>query len=342
MAIIDYPYRVDFYALFRIEKRTNRLIGNSVPNQSRDLNELMDKQISQRVLSREIATIPTFKGKKTAKADFDAEAEENRWRVGRIFWLDDPEAFEQFKVQPTDLGESMQEEKNAMSMLDLLLGSSASLLSGQAATSDPGAPGNKTAMMINQSNLRMDDPISTLRDGVSQLGNICLSHMYQFGPPIISYVADGQNGTAVKSLKKKFLRSGIKMAMAGMNVVDNPESEMSKWFALGAQLMQLEPMFAQNPDARMEVWKMAMNAGRVPNRNKLLPSPEQVQQKQIAMMAEAQKQVQVQQAVAGVVQAKEKEKQRFADLREGLARRALVKKAAAVAAGEEGNAPEDQ
>lgn len=111
MAVMEYPYRVDFYALFRIEKRPNRLIGNSVPNQSRDLNHLMDTQATQRVLSREITTVPSFKAKKSAKGDFDPEAEENRWRPGAIFWLEDPEAFDQFKVQPTDLGESMQEER---------------------------------------------------------------------------------------------------------------------------------------------------------------------------------------------------------------------------------------
>jgi hypothetical protein len=342
---MDYPYRVDFYALFRISKRTNRLIGESIPVQSRDLNELMDRQITQRVLSREISTIPSFKGKKNAKGDFDPEAPENRWRPGVIFWLDDPEAFDQFKIQPTDLGESMQEEKNAMSMLDLSLGSSASLMSGQASMSDPSAPGNKTAMMLSQSNMRMDDPLSTLRDGVDQLGDICLSHLYQFGPPVISYVVDQAEGQKANSLQKKYLRSGLKMRMAGMTVVDNPDAEMARWLGLGAQLMQLEPTFAQNPEARTTLWGMALSAGRVPNRDKLLPSPQVLKQQQVQMMVEAQKQLAVQSAVQGAVQEKQRVDQRFKDVREGLSRRALVEKVAAMAGGvqgENGNAPTDQ
>ena len=348
MACMDYPYRVDFYALFRIGKRTNRLIGESIPAQARDLNELMDRQITQRVLSREISTVPSFKGKKSAKGDFDPEAQENRWRPGVIFWLEDPEAFDQFKIQPTDLGESMQEEKNAMSMLDLSLGSSASLMSGQAAVSDPSAPGNKTAMMLSQSNMRMDDPLSTLRSGVDQLGDICLSHLYQFGPPVISFVADQAEGQTQKTLQKKFLRSGFKMAMAGMTVVDNPDAEMARWLGLGAQLMKLEPTFAANPEARTTLWGMALSAGRVPNRDKLLPSPQVLKQQQMEMIIEAQKALAMQNAVQGAVAEKERVDQRFKDVREGLARRALVEKVVEQAAGkngmngENGNAPTNQ
>lgn len=348
MACMDYPYRVDFYALFRIGKRTNRLIGESIPAQARDLNELMDRQITQRVLSREISTVPSFKGKKSAKGDFDPEAQENRWRPGVIFWLEDPEAFDQFKIQPTDLGESMQEEKNAMSMLDLSLGSSASLMSGQASVSDPSAPGNKTAMMLSQSNMRMDDPLSTLRSGVDQLGDICLSHLYQFGPPVISFVADQAEGQTQKTLQKKFLRSGFKMAMAGMTVVDNPDAEMARWLGLGAQLMKLEPTFAANPEARTTLWGMALSAGRVPNRDKLLPSPQVLKQQQMEMIIEAQKALDMQNAVQGAVAEKERVDQRFKDVREGLARRALVEKVVEQAAGknemngENGNAPANQ
>lgn len=335
MAVMEYPYRVDFYSLFRIEKRTNRLVGNSIPSQTRDINALIDKQITQRVLSREITTIPSFKGRKTAKGDFDPEAEENRWRPGVIFWLDDPDAFDQFKVQPTDLGESMQEEKNAMATLDLLLGSSASLLSGQASTSDPGAPGNKTAMMINQSNLRMDDPITTIRDGIDHLGEVCLSHLYQFGPPEIAYVTDAQGPTTVKTLHKKLLRSGIRMTMAGVNVVDNPQAEMQRWFGVYGQMVQ-EPLVAQNPEARLEILGLALRSGRVPNRQKILPTLEQVREQQVAIQMEAQKRLLLEAAVAKVKAKTEQVKGRFDAVDEDLKRRKIAERAVeAVAGGED-------
>lgn len=130
-----------------------------------------------------------------------------------------------------------------------------------------------------------------------------------------------------------------------MTVVDNPDAEMARWLGLGAQLMQLEPTFAQNPEARTTLWGMALSAGRVPNRDKLLPSPQVLKQQQVKMMVEAQKQLAVQSAVQGAVQEKERVAQRFKDVREGLSRRALVEKVAAMAGGaqgENGNAPADQ
>ncbi len=338
VSAMDYPYRLDFYALFRIDKRTGRLVGRSIPSQTRDTNELIDKQTTQRILSRDIATVPSFKGKKSAKGDFDAEAPENRWRPGVIFWLDDPDAFDQFKVQPTDLGESMQESKNAMSTLDLLLGSSAALLSGQAASTDPSAPGNKTAMMINQSNLRMDDPLSTMRQGVDQLGMICLSHLYQFGPPIISYVATGNGVNETKTIQKKLLRSGVRMRMAGVNVVDNPQAEMARWLGIYAQLVA-EPEIANNPEARVEIIRLALQSGRVPNRDKILPSPQQIQEKQVAMLVEAQKRLALEAAVKKAAANEERVNQRFGQMRENLSRRKLAQSVVENAAGGQDAAP---
>lgn len=319
VACMEYPYRVDCYALFRIGKRPNRLMGESIPDQTRDLNLEINTQHNQRIISRQISTVPSFKGKKSAKGDFDPGAPENRWRPGATFWLEDPEAFEQFKVQPVDLGESMQEERNDMSLLDLALGSSASLLSGQASTSDPSAPGNKTAMMINQSNLRMDDPLSEMRSGVETLGEICLSHLYQFGPVLIDYVEEGPNGERQpRSLHKKYLRAGVRLRMAGVTVADNPDTEMQKWMQLYGMMMQ-EPLIQQNPDARMEILRMALQAGRVANRHKILPSPEQIQAQQVAIQKQAMEQMAMEQQMMQEKQAQEARKGRMAEARDVLA-----------------------
>lgn len=299
MAAMDYPYRVDFFALFRIAKRPGRQIGVSVPDETRDLNEEIDQQHNQRLLSRMIATVPSFKGKASAQGEdgFDPDASENRWRPGVIFWLKDPEAFEQFKVQPTDQGESLQEEKNDMSLLDLLLGSAASLLSGQASPTDPSAPGNKTGMLIGQSNMRMDDPLAELRQGVEQMGDICLSHVYQFGPAVIEYMVDDESGNReLRTLHKKYLRTGIKMRMAGVTVVNNPDTEMQKWFQLLAQVMQMAPEIAQDAGIRFEWLRTALRAGRVQNRKNLLPSPEQIHEHQVQIAMEAQKRLMLEQA----------------------------------------------
>lgn len=318
---VQYFYRRDFYALFRINERPNRLIGRSVPQKTRDFNDEVDTQHNQRINTRTISTVPSFKALESKKKDMDPMLRQNKWKPGVIFWLTDFESFEQFKVQPTDLGESLSEEKNSFQILDLYLGSAASLLSGGTSPTDPSAPGNKTAMMIQQSNLRMDDPLSELREGINEVGDICLSHLYQFGPPIIEYMTEGQtpNGPVklTKTIHKKYLRRGIKMNMRGVTVTQNPDFEMAKTWQLYAQLMQ-EPVFQQSPQLRLEVLRDALKAGRVSGRDRYLPSLEQIQAQQVETQKQAMMQMQQEQAMAQQQAAQDALKQRLGAAKQEL------------------------
>jgi len=297
-AFIDYPYRIDFYALFRIEKKPNRLIGASVPGQLMEMNKEIDTQHNQRIQSREIATVPSFKGKKSAFGkDFDLEAEENRFHPGVLFLMDDPEGFEQFKVQPTDMGESMNEEKNDIQICSLTVGVDAFLFSGNAQSSDPNAPGNKTVALINQSNLRMDDPINELRSGVETAGEICLSHLYQFGPAQLEYFASEEGGKRQRqSIPKRILRKGIKVKMHGVTVAMNPDSEFQKWYNYYLALVK-EPVIGQSAKRRVEILRRALRGGRIPGRDKILPSIQEIEQEEIQMRMKVQQAQQQQMAM---------------------------------------------
>ncbi len=329
---IYYPYRLDFYSLFKINERPNRLFGRSIPARTRDLNDEIDTQHNQRINIRTIGTVPSFKAQKSKKVELDADLKENKWHPGVIFWLDNFDAFEQFKVQPTDLGESMQEENNDMKILDLYLGSAVSLLSGGAASGDPNAPGNKTAMMIQQSNLRMDDPLAELRVGVSKLGNICLSHQYQFGDPIIEWqsevgAAKGRSIYQTKSIQKKFLRQGLQMVMAGVTVTQNPEAEMAKE-AQVHQLCMQEPLYATNAELRVNGLRDVLRAGRIPGRNRKLPTAEEIQKSEIQLRQQAMMQMQAQQAQQQQAQQQAMLKDRVNKVRQNLQVQDLSKKVA--------------
>lgn len=285
MSAIYYPYRVDYYAFFRIHKKTNRLIGGSVVGENEDMNEEVDALHNQRINSRKIAEVPSFKGKKDAASDFDPNAEQNLWRPGVIFWLTDPGSFEQFKVQPVDLNSSMAEEANDLKITSLMTGVEPFLFSGNPTEQNPDAPGNKTALLIQQSNLRMDDTISELIDGVEQVGNICLSMEYQFGDPIVRYVLDQGTGAPVtKTFSKRILRRGWKMKMSGVTVAMNPEAEFQKWINYATVLTQF-PMIGANAQSVWELLKNALRNGRIPNMGKILPPLEQVLLQQQQMMA---------------------------------------------------------
>jgi hypothetical protein len=329
-----YFYRVDFYALFKIGERPGRIQGPSVPAKTRDMNDEIDTQHNQRINIRTISSVPSFKAQEGIRKTFDPSAEENRFRPGVVFWLENFESFEQFTVQPTDLGESMAEEKNDMAILDLLLGSPASLFSGGAPTQDPTAPGNKTDMLINQGNLRMDDPLDELRKGVNELGNICASHLYQFGSPILRFMVEVERGSEVaqeeRFVHKRHFGRGLKMNMRAVTVAQNPDTEMKSMLNLHATLLKLEPEFyAGNPEARMEGLREALRRGRIPNRHKLLPSIEQIQARQVEVQKQALEQLLTERALAMKDQAAAGVKARLGQARQDIS---LKKTAEATAA----------
>jgi hypothetical protein len=328
LAMKEYPYRVDNCALFRINKRPNRLVGRSIPQKTRDINDEVDTMHRQRVNSRTITHVPSFILDTNKKKEFNEENPDPTFYPGKTFNVPggvSGQAFDQMKVQPVDLGDSMGEEKNDMTILDLLLGSSVSLLSGQAAPGDPNAPGNKTATMIGQSNLRMDDPLSEFRYGVEQLGDICLSHLYQFGPPVLDYLSKTEGGQGAKTLYKKIFRSGLRMKMAGVTIAQNPETEMARGFQQ-FQFLMAWPVFQQNAQAQIEFMRDTMKKGRVQRWEKYIPTAEEMQGQRVEVQKQAMMQMEQEKALAARAQVEEELRGRITEARRNLEAKSLAAK----------------
>lgn len=326
VAASDYPYAISHYALFKAERRSNRLIGKSVPRITGEGNYEIDYQHQQRNNSRTISGVPSFKMRKGSNRDFDPEAEENRWRPGVIFKLEDPDGFDQFKVQPVDLGESLAEEANMMKMLDLRTGAAASLLSGHVAPGDPSAPGNKTTALIGQTSLRMEDPIAEDRKGVEKIGDICLSHMYQFGPMFIQYEGDENGVKRTKQLFKKLLK-GVRMRMTAITAASNPDAE----FARAIQRYSIaikDPIVASEDEIRYELLRDAFRRGRIVNRDKMLPPIQTVKAKQLQRQKIAMAQIMAEKQQAQIEARKKMEAERVKEMNRSLS---LRKKARSIA-----------
>lgn len=311
LALRPFPYRVDNVALFKIEEKPNALLGRGIPQQSREVSELIDATTRQRVNSRTISHVPTFIGDSAKKAEFERLNPDKSFYPGKQFWAPGGVlGFDQFKIQPTDMGEGMADEVNWMKMLDLRLGSNISVISGQVVPGDPNAPGNKTAMMISQSNLRMEEPLDTLRKGIDQVGQICVSHLYQFGPNKIGYKESGEDGKEIPAVfEKKFLRVGVRVRMSSVTVADNPEAEMNKWLMLHSTLMQTYAPYAQNPEAQTYLLRHALNVGNIAIADKIVPTIQAVQQKQIETQKAAMVQMAMEQKVKEVQAAQAQQEQ---------------------------------
>jgi hypothetical protein len=189
-------------------------------------------------------------------------------------------------------------------------------------------------MMIGQSNLRMDDPLSELRKGVAELGNICLSHQYQFGKPVINYQTSQETGGKTtyqtNTINKKILRRGINLKMRGVTVVNNPDAEMQRLIQL-YQVLITEPSFAQNQTARIEVLRDALRAGRVPGRQRYLPSAEEVQKMEIELRKQAMQQMEAEKQAQAVAQQEAMVKDNLSKAQQALTIKSVAERTAKAA-----------
>lgn len=299
-----YPYKVDTYVPFRIERRANRLAGGSLVGDLIDQNDEIDAQHSQRINSRKISEVPSFKAKKPSAKDFDPSISENKWKPGVIFWLEDPQAFDQFRVQPADFRTSIVEEQNSLKYCSLIAGVEPFTASGSAQAGDASAPGNKTAMLITQANMRMEDPIAELRVGVEESGKVCLALEYQFGPMFLEFQAKQDGNTVEKSIHKRFMRTGIEVFAHGTTVVYNPEAEFMKAFNYYKALM-VEPLFAQSPKRRIELLRQALMSGRIKNTDKIMPPAEEIEAEEVKTKVKAMLMIAAQQKKQQDIQKKD-------------------------------------
>ena len=179
-------------------------------------------------------------------------------------------------MRPTDNGAITRGEAQLLNYAALIMGIDAFLASGRPSPEDPNAPGNKTQLLVNQGNIRMEDPLSELRYGVEEVGQICLSHLYQFGPAQIQYKGTEGKKKITKYLSKKFLRSGIRLKMQGLSVVMNSENEFRKGIEKWGIAIK-EPLVAQKAKYRLEAMHQAFRKGRVPDYARYIPTMEEAE-----------------------------------------------------------------
>jgi len=295
-----YWYRTPtYYSLFRIERRANQIDGKSIVGQLEFLSEELDLLHNMNVQGWQISNIPSFKMEKTLAKDLDLDADENLWHPGVVFHLPAGtfDKFVQFDVRPTDNGGMMRGESQLLNYAALIMGIDAFLASGRPSPDDPNAPGNKTALLVNQGNIRMEDPLSELRYGVEAAGAICLSHLYQFGPAQIQYKSKDGKTKVTKYLSKRLLRAGLRMKMQGVTVVMNSENEFRKGIEKWG-IVTKEPLVANNAKYRMEALHAAFRDGRVSNYERYLPTLEEAEAANVEVAKKAMMQMIAEQQAA--------------------------------------------
>lgn len=276
LRIEEYPYwhnRIN-YIVFRIRKRSNRLLGRCIPDMLYDLNEEVITQHNQRIDSRTITTVPSFIVNAN-ETDLDPSRKNQRFYPGVRFKVSNMTNFQQMKITQTDMSSTMQEEGNLFQIAEQLTGVASR--TGAPQPRDPRAPAKKAAQQLQQSNTRIDDYIKELRPGTNEIGSQVMELFYQFSPDSVLRFSKYDKETeawARNSIKRSQLRNrNMTVEVARTTIMDNPDMVMQRAL-VDWQIWSKEPMVGGNPKRRHALIRRTMFSERIKDISELLPNLE--------------------------------------------------------------------
>jgi hypothetical protein len=279
-----YPYwhnRTN-YIPFRIRRKPNRLLGRCFMDMLYDLNEEINTQHNQRIDSRTITTVPTFKIQQN-ETDLLSRIErgDQYFYPGQKFILSNMNSLEQLDMK-VDFQGTLQEEQNLFAIGDMLTGTASSgARSGKAEVKDPRASGKKQQAQVQQSNQRVDGYIRELKPSLSEAGSQVLELYYQFSPESVVEFSSYDESTDAwirNEIERVKLRNrNMSIEVARTSVLDNPDAVLQRAMT-DYQMWKDEPLVGMNITRRWELVRATMFAEKKTNIPKLLPPLAQILQ----------------------------------------------------------------
>lgn len=273
MRVEKYPIRKGAITYFplRLIRRDNRLLGMSLIEDISDLSVEIDILHRTRINSRTITHVPIFKAKESAKGRFDPSRPELRIKPGTVVWVQNIDDVDQFKIQPTDLSGSIEEENFLMQLVGLVTGADSGL-SGQSNPIDPRAPARKQQELLRQSSNRIDDYVESLIGDFARIGQFMVDLYYQYGDDNIKYYAESKDGALIQNEmdRSKLYNPNVTFQVNGTSVFMNPELEFDRIKEVYT-ILGTNPLTAQDPEVQREILTRVLDTSRVKDSKNLLP-----------------------------------------------------------------------
>jgi hypothetical protein len=282
LRVEKYPYwhNRSNYIIFRIRRKPNRLLGRCFVDMLNDLNEEMNTQHNQRIDSRTITTVPTFKINAT-ETDLLARIErgDGHFYPGQKWILQNTKNMEMLETK-VDFAGTLSEEQNLFQIGDMLTGTASSgARSGMAEKKDPRASGKKQQAQIQQSNQRVDGYIRELKPSLEEMASQTLELYYQFSPDSVlayNYYDDSSGQFVRNEIRRTQLRNrNMTIELSKTSVLDNPDAILQRAFT-DYQTWKDEPLVGMNLKRRWQLVHDTMFAERKKNSQKLLPNLEDI------------------------------------------------------------------
>lgn len=166
-----------------------------------------------------------------------------------------------------------------------------SLMSGKETPTDPQAPASKTAMLLKQSGINVEDYIDCLAPSFNKVGEIILALTYQMSHGGRELRLSGQvvGGNPFESITKDQMIAKTNIQTRASSFAFDKIREKQENLAL-YQMMRTDPIVVQNPDAVFQLARTLVSSWSPLWKNKvdqILPSPEEFAQGQIKLAVQA-------------------------------------------------------
>ena len=263
------------YIPFRIRRKPNRLLGRCFVDMLYDINEEINTQHNQRIDSRTITTVPSFKINAT-ETDLLSNMDKKGFYFypGCRFPVTNMNNLAQLETKVDFMG-TIQEEQNLMAIGDMLTGTAASgARGGRESQKDPRASGKKQQSLIGQSNQRIDGYIRELKGSMSEAASQVLELYYQFSPDsVLEYASydETTNAWVRNEIKRVQLRNrNMTIEVSRTSVLDSPDAILQRALT-DYEIWSKEPLVGMNIKRRWELVRDTMFAEKKKNIPKLLP-----------------------------------------------------------------------
>lgn len=267
-----YPYwhnRMN-YIPFRVERKTNRLLGVCVYDWLYDINEEVDTQHNQRIDSRTITTVPSFKRK--SNATFDPTREDQKFYPGVTFKVTSMDEVQQFEIKQTDISTSMQEESWLFQIAEYRTGGSV-MGSGSVAARDPRAPFKKVAALLQKASQRIDPYIRELKPSIVEIAQQTLELYYQFSPETIGYPQydeETQRWLIAEIRRSQLRQRNMTIDIARSTIEDNPDA-IAQRRLVEYNILKDNPIIGSNLRRLHSITRELVTALRKRHANDLVP-----------------------------------------------------------------------
>lgn len=277
--ILYYPYwhNRPNYIPFYIQRSRRYIYGASLIQKIESSQDEVNATHSLTLDAVSFAALPMFKARKTAIHDFNPMRD--GMFPGKTFFLDNPQDVDQFQIQVSSaLGVLAGLESSATRHAELASGSTQNL-SGLESQADPQAPGNKTAILVQQALIRLGKYLSTYGASLSEFGFQVEQLYYQFSPKGRVFRAMGPKGVpAFPTISRQELRLRADYYPHGSTAALNPDQEKRDTIEAMTLLLK-NPDIMQAPLKRWAAFETAldvMGSQWAQKKHQFLPGPEEM------------------------------------------------------------------